>query len=131
MKRGICWCLLREASCELLRLPLLLLLAVAAAVLAIGAERWLLLLLMPLPLMRLPITDYLLRDKQCLFPASRQAQPLLRGRQHVCTIRAGSISVRLMAAAGVDEVRSLCFRRPTRGRRWCCRIEDFARLGPL
>ena len=62
------------ALCEfLLLLQLLLLMAVAAAVLAIGAERWLLLPLMPLLLMRSPITDHPLRDKQCLFPAPPQA----------------------------------------------------------
>ena len=56
--RGRCG-LLCEASCELLRLPLLLLLAVAAAVLAVGVEQWLLLLLVLLPLMRIPIAEYL------------------------------------------------------------------------
>ena len=61
--------LLGLACRDFLLLLLLLLLAVVAAVLAIGAERWLLLLLMPLLLMRLPITAYLLRDKQCLFRA--------------------------------------------------------------
>ena len=50
----------------LLRLPLLLLLAYAAVVLAVGVEQWLLLLLVPPLLMRTQITEYLLRDKQCL-----------------------------------------------------------------
>ena len=58
----------------LLFLLLLIPLAVVSAVLVIRVERWLLLLLMSLLLMLLPITYYLLRDKQCFFPASRQAQ---------------------------------------------------------
>ena len=65
MKRENCRCLLRLASCELLLLPLLLLLAVAAAALAVGVEQCLLLLLVPPLLMRIPITEHLLRDKQC------------------------------------------------------------------
>ena len=69
--------LLGLALCVFLLL-LLLLLAVAAAVFAIGVEWWLLLLLVPLLLMRVPFTDYPLRDKQCHLPASRQADYVVR-----------------------------------------------------
>ena len=59
--------LLGMVLCDFLLLLLLLLLDAAAAVFAIGIERWLLLLMMALLVVRLPITDYLLRVKQWLF----------------------------------------------------------------
>ena len=73
--------LLGLALCDLLLLLLLLLLAAAPAVFAIGIERWLLLLLMMALLeVKLPITDYLLRVKQCFFLVSRQASCCARHR---------------------------------------------------
>ena len=57
--------MLREAICELLRLPLLLLLAVAVAVISVGVERWPLLLPMRPLLMRVQIAHYLRHEKKC------------------------------------------------------------------
>ena len=62
--RGRCG-LLCEASRASVLLPLLLLLSVAAAVVAVGVERWLLLVLMRPLLLRVHITYYLRQDETC------------------------------------------------------------------
>ena len=57
--------MLREAICELLRLPLLLLLAVAVAVISSCVERWLLLLPMLPLLTRVKLVHHLWSEKEC------------------------------------------------------------------
>ena len=55
----------REAICELLRLPLLLLLAVAVAVISVCVERWPLLLPMRPLLMRVKLAHHPWNEKEC------------------------------------------------------------------